>query len=185
MLIAWIEQLRQDWNDCHVVACRETHAVVANLPALLVIQPDCHLNVAARMRHTEQPRKVLRVQDVRHARKQQGVLAVVDSVCRYMAHKLHTDRMPSFVEVDIAPILAHLSASHNRWQGKDEDSSCSSTSSVLSDDSDYGPTEEAASVALALARNAAMPPDVGKQCDADAPVFQVGSPQVPGWSHAA
>lgn len=92
-----------------------------------------------------------------------------------------TDRMPSFVEVDIAPILAHMAASNTAWQA-DVCSSSSQSSSTLSDsehsDSDDG--QEEASVALALARNAAMTPDFGKQCDVNA-VFQVGSPQVPGW----
>lgn len=78
MLIAWIQQLRQDWRDFEsrqpqMVACREHRAAVANLPALLVIQPDCDLNVAARMRHpTASSKRMLRVQDVRQARKLQG-----------------------------------------------------------------------------------------------------------------
>lgn len=193
MLIAWIQQLRQDWlewqaRELHVLGCREAQAIVANLPALLVIQPDCDLNVAARMRRTtpEQPKRVpTRVQDLRHARKLQG--ASECTVKPKAPHtRAHAGRMPSFVEVDIAPILAHIAASHAPWQGNTDSGSFSSTSSMLSeatDDSDDG--QEEPSVALALARNAAMTPDFGKQCDADAPVFQVGSPQVPGWSHAA
>lgn len=185
MLIAWLQQLRQDWREwsqreLQVVACRERQAIIASLPALLVIQPDCDLNVAARMRHSTsmEQKRVLRVQDVRHARKLQGVqhsTSVGGSAWQYR----NTGRMPSFVEVDIAPILAHMTAAP--WHA-DDASSCSSTSSVLSDDSDLG--SEEASVALALARNAAMTPDMGKQC-VNAPVFQIGSPQVPGWSQSA